>query len=59
MADARALGVFQKRVKSLFGSLLDVLLVEITEAYKESLADSMCINHYQSSNQSPNWKIQH
>ncbi|XP_067256020.1 zinc finger protein 8-like isoform X1 [Chanodichthys erythropterus] len=45
MADVRALGVFQKRVKSLFGSLLDVLLVEITEAYRESLADSMCINH--------------
>ncbi|XP_067285268.1 zinc finger and SCAN domain-containing protein 5B-like [Pseudorasbora parva] len=43
MADVRALCVFQERVKSLFGSLLDVLLVDITEAYRESFADSMCI----------------
>ncbi|KAK7169939.1 hypothetical protein R3I94_000240 [Phoxinus phoxinus] len=45
MTDVRALSVFQERVKSLFGSFLDVLLVEITEAYRESFADSMCINH--------------
>ncbi|RXN04943.1 zinc finger protein 660-like [Labeo rohita] len=45
MAEVRALGVFQERVRSLFGSLLDVLLVEITEAYRESLADSMNMNH--------------
>ncbi|XP_073693591.1 uncharacterized protein [Garra rufa] len=45
MAELRALGVFQERVKSLFGSLLEVLLVEITEAYRESLIDSMSINH--------------
>lgn len=45
MADVRALGVFQERVKSLFGSLLDVLLVEITEAYRESFADTMCKRH--------------
>ncbi|KAL1270447.1 hypothetical protein QQF64_029463 [Cirrhinus molitorella] len=45
MAEARALGVFQERLKSLLGSLLEVLLVEITEAYRESLADSMSMNH--------------
>ncbi|XP_077058196.1 uncharacterized protein LOC143710837 [Siphateles boraxobius] len=45
MTDVRALSVFQERVKSLFGSFLDVLLVEITEVYRESFADSMCIHH--------------
>ncbi|XP_039508418.1 zinc finger protein 765-like isoform X2 [Pimephales promelas] len=45
MTDVRALSVFQERVKSLFGSFLDVLLVEITEAYRESFADSMCLSH--------------
>lgn len=38
MADARALGVFQERVKCLLGSLL----LEITEAYRESLCRSRC-----------------
>ncbi len=42
MADARALGVFQERVKSLLGSLLEVLLLEITEACRESLCRSRC-----------------
>jgi len=45
MTDVRALSVFQERVKSLLGSFLDVLLVEITEAYRESFADSMCLSH--------------
>ncbi len=42
MADARALGVFQERVKSLLGSLLEVLLLEITEACRESSCRSRC-----------------
>lgn len=42
MAEARALGAFQERVKSVLGSLLEVLLLEITEAYRQSLCTSHC-----------------
>ncbi len=42
MAEARALGGFQERVKSVLGSLLELLLLEITEAYRESLCRRHC-----------------
>ncbi|XP_051948632.1 zinc finger protein 354C-like isoform X2 [Xyrauchen texanus] len=45
MEDVGALGGFQERVKSLLGSLLEVLLVEITEAFRESLTHNMCMKH--------------
>lgn len=53
MADMRALGFFQERVKTLLGSLVEVLLSEITEAYRESfplnmsmdLCEKCCLNN--------------
>ncbi|XP_051555548.1 zinc finger protein 615-like [Myxocyprinus asiaticus] len=45
MEDVGALGVFQERMKSLFGSLLEVFLSEITEVFRESLTHNMCTKH--------------
>ncbi len=45
MSEARALGLFQGRVKALLGSLLEVLLLDITEAFRESLCECFISNN--------------
>ncbi|XP_056318473.1 zinc finger and SCAN domain-containing protein 5A-like [Danio aesculapii] len=45
MADSRALGVFQERLKTVFSSVFENLLAEITDVYGESLAERMRTSH--------------